>query len=121
MSRRGDLSDRVLLALVGTAIAGVAGWLALLPDLPPAFRAPGSPALQSVALAAAALLLVPLAFALAKRSGRAESPPLWFSLHALAAVVGTALAAVHACGRIGEAPALPSSMTKRILLTGQYL
>jgi hypothetical protein len=106
LSRRGDISDSALRVLCAAALAAAVGWMALLPDLPHALHAPGSPTLQSVAILGAALLLVPVAYALAKRSPRTRAPAAWASAHALAALAGGVLVSVHAAGRLLEPPAL---------------
>jgi hypothetical protein len=106
LSRRGDIPDPALLALCAATLGAALGWLALLPDLPEALHSPGSPALQSLAILGAALLMVPLAYALAKRSRRTRTPAAWLSAHTLAALAGTLLVSVHAAGRLLEAPAL---------------
>ena len=106
VSGRADLGNGVLLALSGAAGLAVIGWLALLTDLPAAWHAPGTPLLQSTAIVGALLLLVPLAFAIAKRSGHARRPPLWFSVHAIAALLGTVLVTLHTAGRFDQPPAL---------------
>ena len=41
------------------------------------------------------LCLTPFAFSIAKRAGRADSPPAWFIAHVVAATVGVALLVVH--------------------------
>lgn len=106
MSRRGDIADGTLLQLSGAALAAAMGWLLVLGDLPPALRAPGSPALHALAIAGAVLLLVPLAYALAKRSPRTRAHARWMSAHALAALAGLVLVSVHTAGRLLEPPAL---------------
>ena len=76
----------------GVALAAAAGpWLA-----------PGRPLTYALGWAAALAMLVPPAFALAKRSGRARRPRAWFALHAWAGAVAVPLAALHAGG--GTAP-----------------
>lgn len=106
MSRRGDIANGVLLALSGAGGLAILGWLALLADLPAAWHAPGTPLLQGLAIAGALLLLVPLAFAIAKRGGHARTPALWFSLHAIAALIGTVLVTLHTAARFDQPPAL---------------
>ena len=56
---------------------------------------PGEPLGQISAIVGSLLLLVPLAFFIAKRSGLAASPPLWFVAHALSGFGGIALIAYH--------------------------
>ena len=106
MSRRGDIPDRVLLAMSAAALAAALGWMLLIPDLPASLRAPGTPVLQSLAIVGAVLLLAPFAYALAKRSPRTRLPAAWLSFHAVAALAGTVLVSVHAAGRLLEPPAL---------------
>lgn len=106
MSRRGDISNPVLLGLGIAALTVVPGWLALRPDLPASFQAPGSATLQSMAIVGALLLLVPLAYAAAKRSPSTHGHALWCSVHAVAALAGTVLVTVHTAGRLLEPPAL---------------
>lgn len=106
MTRRGDIPDAALLGLALAALAAMAAYLLLAPALPDAFGAPGTPLLQGVATAGALLLVVPLAYALAKRSPRTTRHALWMSAHAVAAIAGTVLVFVHAAGRLAEPPAL---------------
>ena len=120
MSRRGDIANGVLLALCGAAVLAIVGWLALRPDLPAAWQAPGTPLLQSIAIAGALLLLVPLAFAIAKRGGHARTPALWFSLHAIAALLGTVLVTLHTAGRFGEPPAMQLLLLLALMALGVW-
>ena len=68
-----DIDDRKLVRLTAAAVGATAAWFALRPWLAPAWREPGSPELYLSGLAGALLLLVPAAFALAKRGGRAAT------------------------------------------------
>lgn len=120
MSRRGDIANSVLLAICGAAGLAIAGWLALLWDLPAAWHAPGTPLLQSTAIAGALLLLVPLAFAIAKRGGHARTPAMWFSLHAIAALLGTVLVTLHTAGRFDQPPALLLPLLLALMALGVW-
>lgn len=103
---RPDISNRVLL-LVSLAIpAAIVAYFLILPSLPRAMRVPGSPVLHLLGVAGAVLLLVPMVFALVKRTGSGESSPAWFVAHVLAASLGTVLVAVHSAGHLGRPPAL---------------
>jgi len=100
------LSNAVLVALVSTTLAAIACWFVLRGALPPAWRTPGSPPLYLTGVAGALLLLVPAAFAFAKRSGRSQRPIAWFNAHVVCACLGTVLIAAHSAGQLGRAPAL---------------
>lgn len=91
---RRDLSPRALRALAPALGAGIA--LALLSALVDDGAAPGTPLRQSLAIAGSVLLLVPLAFAIGKRSGRSRRTPAWFSAHVLASSLGAVLVTAHA-------------------------
>lgn len=107
MIRRSDLSDRAIALLGAAAAAAVAAYYAAAyPLLPSAWRTPGSRELYLSGVAGAALLLVPMIFALAKRTGRGGSPPAWFVAHVVASVTGTVLIAIHVGGSLGKPPAL---------------
>lgn len=100
------LRKRALSALV----AGTAGLTALFfivrPVLPAAWSTPGSPELYLTGVFGALLCLTPFAFSIAKRSGRADSPPAWFIAHVVTATVGVALLLVHSGLHVGRPPAL---------------
>jgi hypothetical protein len=106
LSRRGDISNGALLALAVAGLAALPVWMLLRSDLPSALGSPGTPVLQTTAMIGALLLLVPVAYALAKRSSRTTRHALWLSVHAVAAIAGTVLVFVHAAGRLLEPPAL---------------
>lgn len=103
---RDDLPDARLLQLSVAALAAIASWFVLLPWLPEAWRTPGSPALYLVGVGGTLLLLVPAAFALAKRGGRSSAPRAWFNAHVACSLAGSVLIAVHSAGAFGRAPAL---------------
>jgi len=104
--RRSDLGNRTLIALVAVTVLAIIAWFALRGDLLPAWRRPGSPPLYLTGVAGALLLLVPAAFAFAKRSGRSAHPVAWFNAHVVCACIGAALIAVHSAGHLGRAPTL---------------
>jgi len=101
-----DLDNRKLVALVAAAAAAVAAWFALRPWLGPAWREPGSSALYLTGVAGALLLLVPAAFALAKRGGTSRDPRSWFNAHVYCSLAGAVLIAVHSGGFLRRPPAL---------------
>jgi len=90
--------------MVGASLAAIVLWFALRPWLPPAWREPGSPALYLTGVVGALLLLVPAAFALAKRSG-SRRPLAWFNAHVACACAGSVLIAVHSGGFLRRPPA----------------
>jgi cytochrome b561 len=100
------LTNTVLVALVTVTLFAILCWLVLRGALPPAWRTPGSPLLYLCGLAGALLLLVPAAFAIAKRGGRSRQPVAWFNAHVVCACLGSALIAVHSAGHLDRAPAL---------------
>ena len=91
-------------------MAGVVGLTALFfivrPVLPAAWSAPGSPERYLTGVLGTALCMTPFAFSIAKRSGRADSPPAWFIAHVVAATAGVALLFVHSGLHVGRPPAL---------------
>lgn len=101
-----DLNDRRLLRLVAAAVAAIAAWFALRPWLAPGWREPGSPQLYLLGVAGVLLLLVPGAFALAKRSGASRDPRAWFNAHVYCSLAGAALIAAHSGGFLRRPPAL---------------
>ncbi|MBI3372963.1 MAG: hypothetical protein HY017_14580 [Betaproteobacteria bacterium] len=105
-TRRADISDGTLRRLMASAVLAMAAWFALRHWLPPAWREPGSPELYLTGVAGALLLLVPIAFALAKRSGRSRAPLAWFNAHVLCSSLGAVLIVIHSGGFLRRAPAL---------------
>ncbi|MGE0873041.1 MAG: hypothetical protein AB7O31_00055 [Burkholderiales bacterium] len=103
---RHDLSDRQLAWLVAGTVAAIVAWFALRGALPADWSTPGSPALYLTGVAGVVLLLVPAAFAIAKRSGTSKSPLRWFNAHVVCASLGSVLIAVHSAGHLGRPPAL---------------
>ena len=106
MSPSPDLPDRSLVMLVAAALVAIAAWFALRPWLAPAWREPGSPQLYLSGVAGALLLLVPAAFALAKRGGRSRDPRAWFNAHVGCSLAGAVLIAAHSGGFLRRPPAL---------------
>ena len=101
-----DIPDRRLLGLVAAAIAVIVAWFAVRPWLAPAWREPGSPVLYLTGAAGVLLLLVPAAFALAKRAGGSRDPRAWFNAHVVCSLAGAVLIAVHSGGSLRRPPAL---------------
>jgi len=96
----------VLLRLTAAVIVAIIAWFVVRPWLAEAWRVPGSPALYLTGVAGITLLLVPAAFALAKRGGLARDPVRWFNAHVVCACAGTVLIAIHSGGYLRRAPAL---------------
>lgn len=86
--------------------AAIVAWFIVRPWLPAVWREPGSPELYLTGVAGAALLLVPAAFALAKRGGAAANPVAWFNAHVWCSSLGSVLIAIHSGGFLRRAPAL---------------
>ena len=104
--KRPDIGDRLLLIIISVAVLAIAAWFLFLPQMPRAWRVPGSPPLYVVGLIGSALLLVSVLFLLAKRSGRGGSPVAWFVAHILASSLGAVLIAIHSVGYMRRPPAL---------------
>jgi hypothetical protein len=100
------LSNPALVAIVTATLIAIASWFLLRGALAPAWRTPGSPPLYLLGVAGALLLLVPGAFALAKRGGRSTRPVAWFNAHVFCACLGAVLIAIHSAGHLGRPPAL---------------
>src|SRR5690606_18309272 len=102
--RRPTLGRRALIATLAAVAAATAGFFLVRPWLPPGWSTAGSPELYAAGLLGTALVLVPFAFSLAKRGGRAASPPAWFIAHVLASSVGVGLLLVHSGGNFDRPP-----------------
>ncbi len=98
---RYDLDDETLLGLFVVGIVAAVAILALARG-----AMPGVPMRQGAAIAGSILLVVPLAFALAKRSGLSRSPPSWFVAHVLSSTLGVILICAHAAGGTYQSPAV---------------
>lgn len=105
-TNRADISDGTLRRLVACAVAAMVVWFAIRHWLPPGWREPGSPELYLTGVTGALLLLVPVAFALAKRSGRSRAPLAWFNAHVLCSSLGAVLIVIHSGGFLRRPPAL---------------
>ncbi len=103
---RPDLSDAKLAGLLAAAACAIALWFAFGAWLPEPWRNPGSPALYLTGVAGSALLLVPAAFAFAKRAGYGRSAIGWFNAHVVCSTLGMVLIAVHSGLFLRRAPAL---------------
>jgi hypothetical protein len=100
------LSNAALVTIAGAMLIAIACWFLLRGALSAAWRTPGSPVLYLTGVAGALLLLVPAAFALAKRGGRSQRPVAWFNAHVVCACLGSVLIAVHSAGHLGRPPAV---------------
>ncbi|MCC7484065.1 MAG: hypothetical protein IT529_03675 [Burkholderiales bacterium] len=103
---RHDLSNATLLRLTAAGVIAIALWFTARSWLPEAWRVPGSPALFLTGVLGVALLLVPVAFSVAKRGGRAADPVGWFNAHVACSFAGMVLVAIHSGGYLRRAPAL---------------
>jgi hypothetical protein len=104
--RRRDLSDVVLTRLTVSAVALIVVWFLLRGVLPEAWRVPGSPELYLTGVAGVMLLLVPVAFFIAKRGGSGANPVNWFNAHVACSLAGMVLIAIHSGGFLRRPPAL---------------
>jgi len=104
--QKNDLSNARLIQLMGAAAVAIAAWFALRGWLPEAWRMPGSPELYVTGASGALLLLVPAAFALAKRGGASRDPRGWFNAHVVCSTFGAVLIAIHSGGFLRRPPAL---------------
>ncbi len=105
MQRR-DFPDARLLQLTAGAAVAIILWFAVRGALPEMWRTPGSPALYLTGVGGVLLLLVPVAFVLAKRSGRSANPVGWFNAHIVCSLAGMVLIAIHSGGFLRRPPAL---------------
>lgn len=104
--QRQDISDARLLQLTVAAVMAIVLWFALRGALPEMWRTPGSPALYFTGVAGVLLLLVPVAFVLAKRGGHSANPVGWFNAHIVCSLAGMVLIAIHSGGFLRRPPAL---------------
>ena len=103
---RPDIPDTRLLQLTAAAVIAIIAWFLLRGALPEAWRTPGSPELYLIGVAGVILLLVPVAFVLAKRGGSGSNPVHWFNAHVVCSLAGMVLIAVHSGGFLRRPPAL---------------
>jgi len=104
--QRHDLPDAKLLQLTAAAIVAIVLWFVMRGALPEAWREPGSPELYLSGVAGVLLLLVPVAFVIAKRGGSGANPVNWFNAHVACSLLGMVLIAVHSGGFLRRPPAL---------------
>ncbi len=105
MQRR-DFPDARLLQLTAAAVVAIVLWFVIRAALPEMWRTPGSPALYFAGVIGVLLLLVPVAFVLAKRGGRSANPVGWFNAHIVCSLAGMVLIAIHSGGFLRRPPAL---------------
>jgi hypothetical protein len=101
-----DFSNARLLRLTVAAAAAIILWFVVRGALPEPWRSPGSPALYVTGVAGVLLLLVPVAFVVAKRGGRSANPVGWFNAHITCSLAGMVLIAIHSGGFLRRPPAL---------------
>lgn len=96
----------MLTRLTATAVVLVVLWFLFRGLLPDVWRTPGSPVLYLAGVAGVILLLVPVAFVIAKRGGSGANPVNWFNAHVSCSLAGMVLIAVHSGGFLRRPPAL---------------
>ncbi|MGE0557951.1 MAG: hypothetical protein AB7E73_09805 [Burkholderiales bacterium] len=105
MQRR-DIPDARLLQMTAAAVIAIVLWFVIRGALPEMWRTPGSPALYLTGVAGVLLLLVPVAFVIAKRGGSGANPVNWFNAHVACSLAGMVLIAIHSGGFLRRPPAL---------------
>lgn len=100
------ISAKVLRGATLAAVLAIAAWFTLRMMLPQAWRTPGSIELYLTGVLGTVLLLVPAAFAFAKRSGASSAPIGWFNAHVVCSLAGAVLIAAHSGGFLRRPPAL---------------
>jgi hypothetical protein len=103
---RHDFPDKRLLQLTAAAVILIVLWFVVRGVLPEIWRTPGSAALYLTGVAGVLLLLVPVAFVLAKRGGHSANPVGWFNAHIVCSLAGMVLIAIHSGGFLRRPPAL---------------
>ncbi|MCL4744671.1 MAG: hypothetical protein KJZ83_04570 [Burkholderiaceae bacterium] len=117
---RDTLADSTLVRLIGCTIAAIVTWFVLRVALPEPWHTPGSPELYVAGVLGVALLLVPAAFSVAKRSGPGRDPLRWFSAHVWCACAGAVLIAIHSGGFVRRAPALLLALLLALAVLGVW-
>lgn len=115
-----DIGDRTLRGLMAGAALAVLAWFSLRHWMPPAWREPGSPELYLTGVLGTLLLLMPVAFTLAKRGGRSRAPLAWFNAHVLCSTLGAVLIVVHSGGLLSRSPALLLLAVAALVATGVW-
>ena len=77
--------------LTAAAVIAIVFWFVARGVLPEAWRSPGSPELYLTGVAGVLLLLVPVAFVIAKRGGSGANPVNWFNAHVACSLLGMVL------------------------------
>jgi hypothetical protein len=104
--QRRDIPDARLLQMTAAAVIAIVLWFVIRGALPEMWRTPGSPALYLTGVAGVLLLLVPVAFVIAKRGGSGANPVNWFNAHVACSLAGMVLIAIHSGGFLRRPPAL---------------
>ncbi len=120
-ARRPVLRKEALLAVLGGVASITVLFFIVRPILPPAWSTPGSPELYLTGVLGAVLSLIPFAFSVAKRSGKADSPPAWFVAHVIAGTVGVALLIIHSGLYLRRPPALLLAGGLFLVLQGAFV
>jgi len=116
--RRPDLSNRILRLSVAILLLAIAAYILAKPILGPAWQKPGTPLLQSLAMAGSFLLLVPFGFSLGKRGGHSTVPNRLFILHVVASLVGIGLVVPHGLAYFDGPPLLMLAGLLLLVITG---
>lgn len=101
-----DFPDARLLQLTAVAVIAIVLWFLIRGVLPEMWHTPGSSALYLTGVAGVLLLLVPVAFVIAKRGGHSANPVGWFNAHIVCSLAGMVLIAIHSGGFLRRPPAL---------------
>lgn len=117
-ARRPDLSNRILRLSVLLLLSLIAAYIVAKPILGPAWQRPGTPLLQSLAMAGSLLLLVPFGFSLGKRGGHIAVPNHLFILHVLASLLGIGLVVPHGLAYFDGPPLLMLAGLLLLVITG---
>ncbi|MEZ5659879.1 MAG: hypothetical protein R3E83_15505 [Burkholderiaceae bacterium] len=119
-ARRPDLANRHLVMAAVAVVLVLAAFVMLRVHLPADQMRPGSPWLQSAAIAGALLLLGPFLFSAGKRSGRSRSPNRLFIMHVATSLSGMLLVGLHASVSLSGPPLVMVICLALLLLSGAY-